>query len=91
MGDQAVLEGIVIQIMKQVGELAKHVMTMEHYYFAGRERLPGYATDSDKIGDEPADVFSMVIRPADHYGIGLVQAHVRARQAEDAHLTRAGL
>lgn len=28
----------------------------------------------------------MVIRLADHYGIDLIEAHLRARQAEDAHL-----
>lgn len=65
--------------MKQVGELAKHVMVAENYYFIGREYLPGYETSEDMIGDELADILSMVIRIADHYEIGLVEAHLKAR------------
>ncbi len=84
-------EGAMIELMKQVGELAKHIMVAENYYYSGRETLPGYVTNREIIGDELADVFSMVIRLADYYKIDLAEAHVRARQLEDEHLKRLGL
>ena len=31
-------EGAMIELMKQVGELAKYVMVAEYYYFAGRTK-----------------------------------------------------
>ncbi len=37
------VEGAMIELVKQVGELAKHIMVAEHYYFAGREKMRGYA------------------------------------------------
>ncbi len=84
------VEGATIELVKQVGELARYVMMAEHYYFAGREVLPNYATDNEKIGDELADIFAMLIRVADYYQIDLVEAHVRARQAEADSLTQMG-
>ena len=75
----------------RIGELAKQVMVTERYYFAGRDKMAGYETSKEIIGDELADIFAMVIRIADHYGIDLVEAHVRARQAEDAHLIEMGV
>jgi len=83
-------EATMIEMMKQVGELAKHVMVAEKYYFAGREEMLGYVTNKEIIGDEIADVFSMVIRLADHYGIDLVEAHIKARQMEDEFLKERG-
>lgn len=32
-------EGAIIELIKQVGELAKHIMVAEKYYFPGREQL----------------------------------------------------
>lgn len=85
------VEGAMIELVKQVGELAKQVMVTERYYFAGRDKMAGYETSKEIIGDELADIFAMVIRISDHYGIDLEEAHVRARQAEDAHLTETGV
>ncbi len=84
-------EGAMIELMKQVGELAKHIMVIEKYYFAAREKMPGYETTKEIIGDELADVFSMIIQIADHYGIDLVEAHVKARGMEEAHLSSVGV
>ena len=84
-------EGATIELMKQVGELAKHIMIAENYYFPGRENLPGYETSQAMIGDELADILSMVIRIADYYEIDLVEAHLKARQAEEESLTRMGV
>lgn len=81
------VEGATIELMKQVGELAKHVMVAEHYYFEARGGMPDYATDKEKIGDELADIFATLIRIADYYQIDLVEAHIKARQAEADSLT----
>ena len=87
-------EGAVIEMMKQVGELAKYVMVAERYYPEDiREKSMegprgyGYETLHDAIGDELADVFSMIIRLSDHYGIDLEKAHIRARQGEADYLS----
>jgi NTP pyrophosphatase (non-canonical NTP hydrolase) len=85
------VEGATIELVKQVGELAKQVMVAERYYFTGRENLPGYETSKALIGDELADILSMVIRIADYYDIDLVEAHVKARKAEAESLTRMGV
>ena len=42
-------EGATIELVKQVGELAKLVMLAEGYYFSGREQLPGYHASVDSI------------------------------------------
>ena len=71
-------EGAVIELSKQVGDLAKCIMIQEKYYF--------YSADSEEIkkqiGDELADILGQVIRIADHYKIDLLEAHVDARKGE---------
>lgn len=84
-------EGAVIELTKQVGELAKQVMVAEKYYFQGREKLTGYETSKATIGDELADIFVAVIRIADYYEIDLIEAHIEARKAEDASLIQKGV
>lgn len=80
-------EGAVIELQKQVGELAKFVMVQEKYYFADRPKLDKqYETNKEKIGDELADILYAIIRIADHYGVDLVDAHIKARKAEDKFL-----
>jgi hypothetical protein len=84
------IEGATLELVKQLGELAKHVMVAEPYYFVGRQRLPNYATDTENIGDDLAGIFAILIRTADYYDIDLVEAHVRARQAETDSLAQMG-
>ena len=84
-------EGATIELMKQAGELAKHIMVAENYYFPGRKDKPGYETNKAVIGDELADILSMVIRIADYYEIDLVEAHIKARRAEEESLTQMGV
>ncbi len=79
------LEGAMIELSKQVGDLAKLVMVEEGYYFPGR-----YNSDVELIGDELADIFAAVIRIADHYEIDLAEAHVKAREAEEKSLPDLG-
>ncbi|MCB9423396.1 MAG: hypothetical protein H6667_26610 [Ardenticatenaceae bacterium] len=76
------VEGAIIELVKQVGELAKYVMIVENYYFTDREKQPGYEANRKKIGNELADVIAQVIRIADHYQIDLVEAHIQAREEE---------
>ncbi|NKB67871.1 MAG: hypothetical protein GKR89_12490 [Candidatus Latescibacteria bacterium] len=81
-------EGAVIELTKQVGELARHIMVAEGYYYKNR---PGYSAEKEGIGDELADILAQLIRLADHYEIDLVEAHIKARQAEDESLQKKGL
>jgi NTP pyrophosphatase (non-canonical NTP hydrolase) len=81
----------MMEMMKQVGELAKYVMSAEHYYVAQRDQMPEYRADLDTIGDELADVLFMLIRVADYYGIDLLEAHVQARRGEDEWLQAQGV
>ncbi len=80
-------EGAMIELSKQVGELAKQVMIKEKYY-----ALTDEAADIDKrLGNEMADVIAQVIRLADYYGIDLEKAFVEAREEEDGYLKSRGV
>lgn len=85
-------EGGLIELTKQVGELAKHVMGYEGYYFPDRTKNDKkYDSTKEKIGDELADILYSVIRIADYYDIDLEQAHIKARQSEDTLLKSKGV
>ena len=75
----------MIELSKQVGDLAKLVLVGEGYYFPDR-----YESSAELIGDELADIFAAVIRIADYYEIDLVDAHAKARQAEEDSLRGLG-
>ena len=85
------VEGAMIELVKQVGELAKQIMLAEKYYFQGRAPLRGYETDKEIIANELADIFGMIIRIADYYEIDLVEAHIKARRDEEESLMRMGV
>ena len=70
------VEGAMIELSKQVGELSRNVMMMEGYYMAGRDSLTVYQTSKDKIADELSDVLFMIIRIADYYEIDLEKEHM---------------
>jgi len=72
----------MIELMKQVGDLAKHIMMFEKYYLQKRENDPYYKTTKEDIADELADILYCLIRIAEHYGINLEQAHLKARRSE---------
>jgi NTP pyrophosphatase (non-canonical NTP hydrolase) len=76
------IEATTIELMKQVGDLAKHIMMMERYYLQDRAAHPDYQTSVDDIADELADIFYCLIRIAEHYKIDLEAAHVEARRKE---------
>ncbi len=82
------IEAATIELAKQVGDLARHIMVAERYYLPDRDVDPNYATTKDEIADELADLLLAIIRIADHYEINLEQAHVRTREKELAYLRR---
>ena len=72
------IEGNMIELSKQVGQLAKNVMIAENYYPTKRIDNSDYEEASkDEIGNELSDIFFMIIRIANHYGIDLEKAHVK--------------
>lgn len=72
----------MIELTKQVGELAKQVMIKEKYY-----ALTGEVTNVDEqLGNEMADVIAQVIRLASYYNIDLEKAFIEAREDEDRYL-----
>lgn len=80
-------EGAMIELAKQVGELAKQVMLKENYYAFSVDQ----ATVDRNLGNEMADVIAQVMRLADHYGIDLESAFVDAREDEDRYLKSRGV
>lgn len=80
-------EGAMIELAKQVGELAKQVMIKESYY-----ALEGNVPDVDeRLGNEMADVIAQVMRLADYYKIDLEKAFIEAREDEDRYLKSRGV
>lgn len=80
-------EGAMIELTKQVGELAKQVMIKEKYY-----ALTGDVPDVDeRLGNEMADVIAQVMRLADYYKIDLEKAFIAAREDEDRYLKSRGV
>jgi len=72
------VDGAMIELAKQVGELAKYVMVAEGYYLAGHEHGLGYETNKEAIGNQLIDILAMAIRIADYYGIDLAEASLNA-------------
>lgn len=86
------VEGAVIELAKQVGDLSALVMNQEGYYFADRDKLSNkYASSKDNIADELADIMFAVVRIADHYGIDLVSTNQKTREMEDEFLKSKGV
>ncbi len=86
------VDGSMIELNKQVGQLSALVMMQEGYYPTDRDQDdPQYAANKEKIGDELADILFMIIRLADQYGIDLEEAHKRALDGADKYLTSKGV
>lgn len=85
------VEGAMIEMQKQVGELAKLIMVSEKYYFSNRDKEKQYESTKEKIGDELADIFYAIIRIAKYYDIDLEEAHILAREDEDKFLKTKGV
>lgn len=71
-------EGCMIELSKQVGELAKNIMMIEKYYLSTRDQEQEYNKASkEEIANELADILFIIIRLADHYNIDLEKAHLK--------------
>lgn len=82
------INGAMIELSKQVGDLSKWVMIKEQYYAMG-----GSMPDNinEHIGDELVDIFGQIIRIADYYNIDLEEAHLKARKGENECLKGMGV
>jgi len=54
----------VLELVKHVGELTKHVLVAEAYYLPDRDSDPRYATTTAEISDELADILYCLVRVA---------------------------
>jgi NTP pyrophosphatase (non-canonical NTP hydrolase) len=70
--------GAMIELQKQVGELAKLIMLREKFYVESKD----VEVSDVEVADELADVFYAITRIAKHYGIDLVKANHTARELE---------
>jgi len=80
-------EGAMIELSKQVGELAKQVMIKEKYYALTEE----VKDIDDCLGNEMADVIAQIMRLASYYHIDLEKAFIEARKDEDRYLKTRGV
>lgn len=80
-------QGAMIELSKQVGELAKQVMIKEKYY-ALIDEVPDV---DERLGNEMADVIAQVMRLADCYQVDLERAFLLAREDEDQYLISRGV
>ena len=86
------VEGAVIELAKQVGQLSALIMNREGYYYPGREKEDdSYDSTTENIADELADIMFAVVRIADHYSIDLVATNVKTRADEDVFLKGKGV
>ncbi len=69
-------EACVMELQKQLGELAKYVMSIENYYIKHRDKLEEYKTTKEKLGDEMSDILFILIRLANHYGVDLEKEYL---------------
>lgn len=73
-------EGSLIELSKQVGDLARYVMVREKYYLPEREKELNYRGANKDIADELADIFYCVAKLAEHYNIDLEEAIVEEKR-----------
>ncbi len=74
------IEANIVELAKQVGDLAKHIMMQEKYYLKERREKVEYKTNKQDIEDELADIFFCLVRIADYYKIDLEKALTDARR-----------
>jgi NTP pyrophosphatase (non-canonical NTP hydrolase) len=86
------IEGAMIELSKQVGELSALVMSREGYYHKNREKEnPKLDPSKENISDELSDLLFIVIRIADYYGIDLEEAHLKALDSASENLKVRGV
>lgn len=77
------VEGSMIELSKQVGDLSKRIMVAEKYYIKAREGNPEYDASKEKIADELFDIWFCLVRIADYYQINLEEAIDKIVQYEN--------
>lgn len=86
------VEGALIELAKQVGDLSALVMTKEGYYFNDREQYSDkYSKNTDDIADELADITFAVTRIAKHYNIDVMAATKKATQEDERWFKEKGI
>jgi NTP pyrophosphatase (non-canonical NTP hydrolase) len=86
------INGAMIELMKQVGQLSTLVMMQEQYYPTDRDKDdPQYQVSKEKIADELSDLLFMTIRIADVYGIDLEDSHIKALKSAEDYLSSKGV
>jgi predicted house-cleaning noncanonical NTP pyrophosphatase (MazG superfamily) len=81
------IDGSMIELSKQIGQLSALVMMQENYYPKDRDLDDSqYEVSKEKIGDELSDILFMIIRIADLYGIDLENVHNKALREASAYL-----
>lgn len=76
------VEGAMIELSKQVGDLSKRVMVAEKYYLKSREENLEYKASKEMIADELFDVWFCLVRIADYYKIDLGVTIDKVTQSE---------
>jgi hypothetical protein len=76
------VEGIMIELSKQVGDLAKRVMVAEKYYLKSREQDPAYRVSKEKLADELFGIWYCLVRLADYYQLDFEEAIDRITRLE---------
>ena len=86
------VDGSMIELSKQVGQLSALVMMQEGYYPTDRDQdHPQYKVSKELIADELADILFMIIRIAKLYDIDLEKAHLDALKEADEYLKSKGV
>ncbi len=86
------IEGAIIELTKQVGDLSALIMTKEGYYFNDRDKYSDkYSTSTGAIADELADITFAVTRIAQHYGIDVMKATQKAAQEDEQWFKEKGI
>ena len=82
------VEGSMIELTKQLGQLSSKVMMQEEYYPKDRDQddPQQYQTSKEKIADELSDILLVVIRLADLYQINLEKTHLKALDEAQKYL-----
>jgi NTP pyrophosphatase (non-canonical NTP hydrolase) len=86
------INGAMIELMKQVGDLSALIMMQEKYYPANRDKdNPRYQVSKEKIADELSDLLFIIVRIADIYQIDLEPAYIEALKHAESYLKNKGV
>ena len=70
-------ETMTTELAKQLGEVAKQIMMLEGNYIPERDDDPRYEYSKEMLADELSDIFSNILRIADHYEMDFQESHLK--------------